>query len=127
MIRRLLVFLAVLPLYPIQAAAPRGCVAGMSLGSFILEVVPNEKEEARPLAQVNLIRSGDKIRYRPVNLPASFKKSAKGPRRNKFTFWRERRMGRCKAPRRRRCGTSSRSGNAADARPQNVKLFLRGP
>jgi hypothetical protein len=65
-------------------------------------------------------------------------------------------MGRCKAPRRRRCGTSSRSGNAADARPpprpagrpvlrlaiyydgrhtidkpenrpQNVKLFLRGP
>jgi hypothetical protein len=65
-------------------------------------------------------------------------------------------MGRCKAPRRRRCGTSSRSGNAEDARPpphpagrpvlrhatyyadrhlidkpesrpQNVKLFLRGP
>jgi hypothetical protein len=40
---------------------------------------------------------------------------AKGLRRNKFTFWRERRMGRCKAPRHRRCGTSSRSGNAADA------------
>jgi antitoxin component of MazEF toxin-antitoxin module len=28
----------------------------------------------------------------------------KGSRKNKFTFWRERRMGRCKAPRRRRCG-----------------------
>jgi hypothetical protein len=77
MIRRILLFLAVLPLYPIQAAAPRGCIASMSLGSFILEVVPNEKEKARPIAQVNLIRSGDKILYRPVNLPASFKKSAK--------------------------------------------------
>ena len=41
----------------------------------------------------------------------------KGSRNNKFTFWRERRAGRCKAPRRRRCVTSSRSGNAADARP----------
>jgi hypothetical protein len=41
----------------------------------------------------------------------------KGLRKNKFTFWRERRAGRCKAPRRRRCGSSSRSGNAADARP----------
>src|SRR4030042_2029658 len=28
----------------------------------------------------------------------------KGLRKNKFTFWRERRAGRCKAPRRRRCG-----------------------
>jgi hypothetical protein len=28
----------------------------------------------------------------------------KGSRKNKFTFWRERRAGRCKAPRRRRCG-----------------------
>jgi hypothetical protein len=77
MIRRILLLLVVLPLYPIQAAAPRGCVASMSLGSFVLEVVPNEKEKARPLAQVNLIKSGDKIRYRPVNLPAGFKKSAK--------------------------------------------------
>ena len=30
--------------------------------------------------------------------------AAKGSRKNKFTFWRERRAGRCKAPRRRRCG-----------------------
>src|SRR5437773_8642323 len=64
----------------------------------------------------------------------------KGSRRNKFTFWRERRAGRCEAPRRSRCRTSSRSGNKADARPpprpsglrpaglqQNVKLFLREP
>jgi hypothetical protein len=80
----------------------------------------------------------------------------KGLRKNKFTFWRERRAGRCKAARRRQCGTSSRSANAADARPaprpeglpafrianfyatfshdvkpenrqQNVKLFLRRP
>jgi hypothetical protein len=79
-----------------------------------------------------------------------------GSRKNKFTFWRERRVGGCKAPRRRRCGSSSRRGNAADARPpprpegrpapinaiccdvyllndahrsrsQNVKLFLREP
>src|SRR5207247_5595632 len=41
----------------------------------------------------------------------------KGSRRNKFTFWRERRAGRCEAPRRRRCRTSSRSGNEADTRP----------
>ena len=41
----------------------------------------------------------------------------KGSRRNKFPFWRERRAGRCEAPRRRRCRTSSRSGNKADTRP----------
>src|SRR6266542_4670744 len=29
---------------------------------------------------------------------------AKGSRKNKLAFWRERRAGRCKAPRRRRCG-----------------------
>jgi hypothetical protein len=45
------------------------------------------------------------------------RQDAKGSRINKFTFWRERRAGRCKAARRRRCGTSSRSANAADARP----------
>src|SRR6266542_5415845 len=28
----------------------------------------------------------------------------KGSRKNKLAFWRERREGRCKAPRRRRCG-----------------------
>jgi len=82
--------------------------------------------------------------------------AAKGSRKNKFTFWRERRAGRC---RRRDAGdvvTSSRSGNAADAArrrapkgcclakisnpmldfrsipgprtlQQNVKLFLREP
>jgi hypothetical protein len=91
-----------------------------------------------------------------VEAAKAISRITKGLRRNKFTFWRERRMGRCKAPRRRRCGTSSRSGNAADARPpprpeglpvlrfvdrvsagianckpenrqQNVKLFLRSP
>ncbi len=41
----------------------------------------------------------------------------KGSRRNKLTFWRERRAGTCEAPRRRRCRTSSRSGNNADTRP----------
>ena len=30
--------------------------------------------------------------------------TAKGSRKNKLAFWRERRVGRCKAPRRRRCG-----------------------
>src|SRR5947207_2432057 len=45
------------------------------------------------------------------------REGAKGSRRNKFTFWRERRAGRCEAPRRRRCRTSSRSGNEADTRP----------
>jgi hypothetical protein len=43
--------------------------------------------------------------------------STKGSRKNKFTFRRERRTGRCKAARHSRCGTSSRSANAADARP----------
>ncbi len=47
----------------------------------------------------------------------------KGWRKNKFTFWRERRAGRCEAPRRRRCRcTSSRSANAADAPLQNVSF-----
>ena len=45
------------------------------------------------------------------------KSCTKGSRRNKFTFWRERRAGRCEAPRRSRCRTSSRSGNKADTAP----------
>ena len=49
----------------------------------------------------------------------------KGSRRNKFPFWRERRAGRCEAPRRRRCRTSSRSGNKADARPPPRPSGLR--
>jgi hypothetical protein len=81
---------------------------------------------------------------------------ASGLRKNKFAFWRQRRAGRCKAPRRRQCDALSRSGNAADALPpprpagrtalfdaicyqgshqnisqrsrqQNVKLFLPSP
>src|SRR5436189_4371322 len=40
-------------------------------------------------------------------------------------FWRERRAGRCEAPRRRRCRTSSRSGNEADARPPPRPCGLR--
>ena len=51
---------------------------------------------------------------------------SKGSRKNNFTFWRERRAGRCKAPRRRRCRcASSRSGNAADARPPPRPFGLR--
>src|SRR5438093_1864023 len=42
-----------------------------------------------------------------------------------FTFWRERRAGRCEAPRRSRCRTSSRSGNKADARPPPRPFGLR--
>src|SRR6266581_3314977 len=34
-----------------------------------------------------------------------------------WTLWRERRAGRCEAPRRRRCRTSSRSGNNAGTAP----------
>src|SRR5438874_6708617 len=44
-------------------------------------------------------------------------------RRNNFTFWRERRAGRCEAPRRSRCRTSSRSGNSADTRPSPPRPF----
>src|SRR5213596_2714350 len=41
-------------------------------------------------------------------------------------FWRERRAGRCEAPRRRRCRcASSRSGNKADARPPPRPSGLR--
>src|SRR6266542_3503173 len=35
---------------------------------------------------------------------ATKREDAKGSRKNKLAFWRERRAGRCKAPRRRRCG-----------------------
>ena len=51
---------------------------------------------------------------------------SKGSRNNNLAFWRERRAGRCKAPRRRRCRcASSRSGNAADARPPPRPEWLR--
>src|SRR5436309_10492657 len=42
-----------------------------------------------------------------------------------WTPWHERRAGRCEAPRRRRCRTSSRSGNKADARPPPRPSGLR--
>jgi len=42
-----------------------------------------------------------------------------------WTLWRERRAGRCEAPRRRRCRISSRSGNKADARPPPRPSGLR--
>src|SRR5947208_16793284 len=42
-----------------------------------------------------------------------------------WTLWRERRAGRCEAPRRRRCRTSQRSGNKADARPPPRPSGLR--
>ena len=45
--------------------------------------------------------------YRTFRAPSGLI-GTKGSRRNKFTFWRERRAGRCEAPRRSRCRTSSR-------------------
>ena len=47
------------------------------------------------------------ISFRPAGpdyVTVSMKSCTKGSRRNNFTFWRERRAGRCEAPRRRRCG-----------------------
>lgn len=64
-------------LSPLYAAAPRGCAAGMSLGSFSLEVALSGTEKGRPLQQVNMIRAGDKIRYRPVEPLKSLKKGAR--------------------------------------------------
>jgi len=70
-----------------------------------MESVPESRHLKNPH-----IQSGDP--------PASLLlQHAKGSRKNKFTFWPERRAGRCKAPRRRQCSSLSRSGNAADARP----------
>src|SRR5947208_1016793 len=65
------------------------------------------------------------LRGRILRLDNTRNLNSKGSRRNKFAFWRERRVGRCEAPRRRRCRTSSRSGNNADARPPPRPFGLR--
>ena len=64
----LLVCLTCLPL----AAVPQGCVGNLPVGSFRLSVQP-ERGAALPVREVNMLRSGQKIVYEPVQLPEDAK------------------------------------------------------
>ncbi len=57
-------------------AAPRGCPASLPLGSFELLVDPGTGEVPHPIRQVNAVLPGQKLIYKPGQLPADHKKSA---------------------------------------------------
>src|SRR2546422_5305302 len=57
-----------------------------------------------PLSSWSPDQSADKSDKSPHSKVLRERPIAKGSRKNKLAFWRERRAGRCKAPRRRRCG-----------------------
>src|SRR2546422_6675417 len=57
-----------------------------------------------PLSSWSPDQSADKSDKSPHSKVLRERPIAKGSRKNKLAFWRERRVGRCKAPRRRRCG-----------------------
>src|SRR5216117_2278642 len=78
-----------------------------------------ENTSAKSIQMISIVRHFDLDMVSPFKPRASYRRQwpRKGSRRNKFTFWRERLAGRCEAPPRGRCRTSSRSGNNADTRP----------
>ncbi len=57
-------------------AAPKGCPASLPIGSFELLVDPGTGSAARPLRQMNAVLPGQKLVYRPGQLPADYRKSA---------------------------------------------------
>jgi hypothetical protein len=58
------------------AAAPKGCPASLPLGSFELLVDPGTGAAARSIRQINAVLPGQKLVYKPGQLPADYKKSA---------------------------------------------------
>ncbi len=58
-------------------AATQGCVASAPLGSFQFSIQPPAKGDPRAVQQINAIRPGDRLVYRPVNLPADLKTKAR--------------------------------------------------
>ncbi|MCE5306227.1 MAG: hypothetical protein LLG20_01150 [Acidobacteriales bacterium] len=60
----------------VLTAAPKGCPASLPLGNFELLVDPGTGSAARPLRSMNAVLPGQKIVYRPGQLPADYRKSA---------------------------------------------------
>jgi hypothetical protein len=61
---------------PVLAAAPKGCPASLPIGSFELLVDPANGSAARPIRQMNAVRPGQKLVYKPGLLPSDYKKTA---------------------------------------------------
>jgi hypothetical protein len=57
-------------------AAPKGCPASLPLGSFELLVDPGTGAAPRPIRQVNAVLPGQRLIYRPGQLPPDYRKSA---------------------------------------------------
>src|SRR6266581_1103041 len=76
---------------------------------------PRSREEREDFAKKNPFLPAKDFR---VSSTVSGPRHLRARQEIRCAFWRERRAGRCEAPRRRRCrGASSRSGNKADTRP----------
>jgi hypothetical protein len=63
---------------PGEAAAPvskpKACVASVPLGTFQLSVLPSGGGPARPLREQNILQAGQKIAYKPVQIPRELEK-----------------------------------------------------
>lgn len=73
---RNIVLIAFFPVASMLPAAPRGCPASLPLGSFELLVDPGTGAAPRPIRQVNAVLPGQRLIYKPGQLPADHKKSA---------------------------------------------------
>jgi len=59
------------------ALATQSCPAGLPVSSFKLIVEPAATGTGIPIASVNLLERGEKLRYEPVHVPPALKKKAK--------------------------------------------------
>ncbi len=59
------------------ALATQSCPAGLPVSSFKLIVEPAAAGTGIPIASVNLLERGEKLRYEPVHVPPALKKKAK--------------------------------------------------
>lgn len=71
------VLVLIIGISPSRANVTQSCPGSMTVGSFKLLVEPPAGGVALPLSSVNSIAPGDKLKYEPVNLPASLKGKAK--------------------------------------------------
>src|SRR6516162_8132565 len=73
--RRILLLLLLLE--PWCCSFANGCATGTPIATFHVKVLPPKGGEPLPLNAVNMVPSGAKLRYEPVDLPDDLRKSAR--------------------------------------------------
>jgi hypothetical protein len=59
------------------ASQPRACVGSVPVGSFRLSLEPAQGGSPLPLRSVNVVRTGQKLKYEPLQLAHDIKEKAK--------------------------------------------------